>query len=462
MNWGGFAAGLAQGFNNGVAMGKTFDALSKERKLDEVRAKGLEEAKGMQESAVADMVKETGIEASKPAAAPAAPAVTETVTPDTRDVPESAKVATVEVNPSQPAGMPQIAAQTGVAPAKRFMVGEQAFATRDEAMAAARKKAPSVMDFMGKTLVPRMQEAYIAQGDMEKAEAWGTWSEQRQSKKAMAEWASAWRAAQTGNIEKAADHVFNLYKTYDDGITPLSKEPVKDKDGNVTGFNVRLKTDATGEERTQFIDQKSLTEMGLAALSPPQMFEMQFKRQQAADQAAASQRAEMAKEGRNDAREIAKEGRGETRDNRKAARDQGYALEKLGIEEQLKQAGATNKVKQEVGAKVQVLRDSSMSDAEINAAIPSLIIGSQFKKGASPEEEARMAHDALMRSDPMFSRKSEADKQAAVEAVMRINRTAAAIGAPKPSPAGVASGGLPAKPKGVPVYDAKTNSIVYR
>lgn len=442
MNWGGFAGGLAQGFNNGVNMGKTLDTLSKQRKLDDVRAKGLEEAKGMQESAAANLVKEVGIQ-------PAG----DTITPDTRPVDPSRKVATVQADTS--AG---IAAQDGLQ-ARKFAVGGQEFGTRDEAMAAARKKAPSVMDFMGKTLVPRMQEAYIAQGDVEKAEAWGQWAEQRQSKKAMTEWAGAWRAASMGNIEKAADHVFNLYKTYDDGITPVSKEAVKDKDGNITGFNVRLKVDETGEERTQFIDQKALTEVGLAALSPPKMFEMQFQRQQAADKQRAELAGEMAKEGRSDNRKIAEEGRREAAEIRKDARQQGYALEKLSIEKQLEASGASSKVKKDIEAKVEFLRNSGYSEDFIRGALPGILGVGDYKKATSPEETRRLAFSDRMKSDPTFGRKPAEEQQRIIDQDMKL-----ISGGVNPQ-AAPAAGGLPApgaKPRGLPVYDTKTGTIVYR
>lgn len=456
MNWGGFAAGLAQGFNNGVSMGKTFNELNKQRKLEDIRTKGLEEAKGMQQAAAADLVKEVGV------AAPAAP---ETVTPDTRNVLPERKVASVEVG-----AMPEIAAQTGVAPAKRFAVGDQTFNTRDDAMAAATKKAPSVMDFMSKTLVPRMQEAYMAQGNVEQAEAWGKWAEERQGKKAMTEWAGAWRAAQLGNLEKAADHVFNLYKTYDDGITPLSKEAVKDNDGNVTGFNVKLKVDDTGEERTQFIDRKALTDMGLSALSPPKMFEMQFKRQQEADKQRAEIAGEIAKEGRAEAREIAKEGRaqqyeiakegrGEAIDTRKAARNQNYELEKLGIQKQLEAAGATSKTKQEANAKMDFLRGAGYSEEFIRDAMPGILGIGDYKKRTAPEEVRRMLLQERLKDVYGFGKKTPEEQKAIIDNDVKLVMGGAT------SAASPAAGGLPAqggKPSGVPVFDTKTGTIVYR
>jgi hypothetical protein len=499
MNWGGFAGGFAQGFNNGVNIGKTVGDAFKQKKLDDLRAKGIEEAKGLQQSAIADLIKDNGLDdqpqptttpadarveangvqaspvAAQPKieATPLGPAGQPTPQASAASTPAASAAATPaqampattsQAEPQRAPTMPEVAAQAGVKPAPRgrFSVGDRQFNTREEAEAFARTRVPSVMDFMAKTLVPKMQETYLAQGDVEKAEAWTQWAEQRQSKRAMSEWASAWRAASMGNIEKAADHVFNLYKTYDDGITPLSKEVVKDKDGNITGFNVKLKVDETGEERTQFIDQKALTEMGLAALSPPQMFEQQFKRQQEADQAAAAQRAELAKEGRAEAREIAKEGRAEARDNRKASRDQGYALEKLSITEQLRQSGASQKVQEEVNAKVGVLRRAGYSDQFINEALPSILGLGEYKKGASPEEARRMIYQERIKDTYGFARKSPEEQKAMIERDMEIIYG-------KPSTATPAAGGLPQQPsatpqrgRGVPVYDPATGQIVYR
>lgn len=525
MNWGGFAGGFAQGFNNGVSIGKTLDGLSKERKLQAIREQGIAEAKGLQESAIADLVKDNGVSGATGAPAPApavspAPAATPApieaaevkvtpVTPQTQieavplgpvgttTPPASASATPASATPSQttpatpsqttptqitstgpvaaepkpapqPVSMPEIAAQAGVQPAgKRFSVGDRSFDTREEAVAFARKKAPSVMDFMSKTLVPRMQEAYLAQGDVEKAEAWGQWAEQRQSKKAMAEWASAWRAASMGDVEKAADHVFNLYKTYDDGITPLSKEIVKDKDGNITGFNVTLKTEATGEKRTQFIDKSALTELGLAALSPPQIFEAAYKRQMEADKAATANRAEIAKERRAEAREIAKEQRGEARGNRERARDQEYTLEKLTIEEQLRQSGATDKVRREVGAKVDFLRKSGYSEEFINDVMPGIIGIGEYKKRTSPEEARRLAFSDRMKSDPTFGRKSAEDQQRILDQDMKLIMGGVdPQTAPPAAPASPAAAGLPRQApqpgRGVPIYDTKTGQIVYR
>lgn len=461
MNWGGFAGGFAQGFNNGVSMGKTIGEVMKQKKIEDVRAQGIAEAQAARAAAVDGSIKDGST--SNPAATvgvsgqPAAPAAPE-AKPQTLPLAEDPmtadqKPAQQPIKPSdedrpltrrrvlsEPAEQPEtkpIAAPTQASPAQAaasglpFMVGGKGYATREEARAAADKATPDVMHFMSKTLVPRMQQAYIEQGNVEMADAWGKWAEEKDNKAAMKEWAGAFRSAQMGNFEKAADHVFELYKRYDDGITPLSKKTVKDNQGNVTGFNVRLKREATGEEYDQFIGKKELTEMGLSALSPQAMFEAQFKRQQSADEAAAKSAADDKKAQRD--LEI---------DNYKAARDnvyakglkqvdnqlqtqrddrqQAFAIEKMTIEKQMDAANASSKVRREVGAKVDALRGAGYGEEFINGVLPSLLGVGEYKKATSPEDAKLKIRGELMLSDSKFKKMTEEQRAIEVDRVMEF------------------------------------------
>lgn len=438
MNWGGFAGGFAQGFSNGVTMGKTIDTALKQKKIDDVRAQGLAEAQAVRAAEVDSKVQESG--GSAPAASvgvtgqPAAASVT--IKPEDEDRPLTrrrvlSEPATAPAAQQDAAIAGQATPATPATAGLQYTFGGKTYATRDEARAAADKATPDVMHFMSKTLVPRMQQAYFEQGNVEMADAWGKWAEDRDNKAAMKDWAGAFRAAQLGDFEKAADHVFDLYKRYDDGITPLSKETVKDNRGNVTGFNVRLKRDATGEEYSQFIDKRSLTEMGLSALSPQAMFETQFKRQQAADEAAAK-----------NAAEIAKEQRALQADNYKAARDNIYTkglrqldnqfqsqrdyrqqqdrIELKTIESQLESANASSKVRREVGAKVDALRVAGYSDEFINGVLPSLLGVGEYKKAMSPEDAKLKIRGELMANDREFQKMTEPERAAEVGRVMEF------------------------------------------
>lgn len=501
MNWGGFAGGFAQGFNNGVSMGKTIDTVMKQKKIDDVRAQGLAEAQAARAAAVDSAIQDNS-QAPQPAAtmgvtgqpspsvspAPAAkpqasamaedpmtadkPVAAKPIAPQDEDRPITRSRVLAEQPTITPNAQPAPASQaktTAPQAGLPFVVGGKGYATREEARAAAEKAAPDVMQFMSKTLVPKMQQVYMEQGDIEKAEAWGKWAEDRESKAAMKEWAGAYRAAQIGNFEKAADHVFELYKRHDDGITPLSKETVKDNAGNVTGFNVRLKRDATGEEYSQFIDKRTLTEMGLSALSPQAMFEATFKRQQEADKAAMESAAAQAKEDRQFRRDIYKDDRnfGQQKELKKIESDaalareerqQDNALERMTIEKQLDAANTSSKIRREVGAKVDALRSAGYSEEFINGALPAILGVGDYKKATSPEEARRLAHSDRMKSDPMYSRKSAEEQKKILDQDMQL-----VFGGMKPT-ATPRSSGAPATPsrQGTPVYNPSTGKIEMR
>lgn len=452
MNWGGFAGGFAQGFGSGVNMVTKFDEIAKKGQIEKVRTQAMTEAKAAHaadvESRIQDNSKSQNPAASmgvtgqpaaeataQPAAPPAAPQATAPIKPEDEDRPMTRRRVL-----SEPAAQPEakpIAAPTQSAPAQPaaiglpFVVDGKGYATREDARAAAAKLAKSEDHYIRQNVVPRMQQVYIDQGNIEMADAWGKWAEERDNKAVMKEWAGAFRAAQMGNFEKAADHVFELYKRYDDGITPLSKTTVKDDQGNVTGFNVKLKREATGEEYSQFIDKKSLTEMGLSALSPQAMFETQFKRQQAADEAAAKAKAEAVTAQRN--LQI---------DNYKAERDNRYArglkqvenqyqterdirnqqdrVELKTLESQLDAANASSKVRREVGAKVDALRGAGYGEEFINGVLPSLLGVGEYKKAMSPEDAKLKIRGELMSNDRAFQKMTEEQRAAEVGRVMEF------------------------------------------
>lgn len=481
MSFGAFAGGLSFGLMNGARVGKTFAELAKERGLEDVRAKAMQEASDARTASVAGMVKDTGaggnsgggvetsvatatpVQKDAPIEAQPMPPIDATVTPSSNA--PATQSTTAESPSTTPAAAPSATTQAAEVPVKaepkatdakpqglpgRYKVGDKSFETKEEAMAHAEKTAPSLQDYQLKTMVPKMQAYYIGQGDIDKAEAWRKYAESRETQKNMDIWGKAWRAAATGNYEKAADHVFELYKAYDDGITPLSKEVVKDKSGNVTGFNVRLKNDQSGEEYVQFINPKQLTELGISSLSAPALFEAQYKRQMERDKITG----ELAKEDRRFSRDVKMEG--VKHDNK---------LEELTIQEQLRTAGASNTVRKQIDAKISALKAAGYSDSFINESLPGIIGIGDYKKRTSPEEAKRLALSDRMKSDPTFSRKPPEEQRRIIEQDMDL-----VYGGVKPSsttPANPAASGLPtpaapAAKKGVPVYDTKTGSVIYR
>lgn len=475
MNWGGFASGLSTGFFTGVKMGNTLKDLGKERELQQIREKGLAEAGQMRTNKINSMIEDTGdqpVQAAKvespepmkafdlPPVGATTPAAQSTATPSsaapaTPSTSAETTPATVTPEPVAPAPVKEVQ-NTVIPPAQgmpgRYKVGDKTFQTREEALSYAEKQAPSLQDIQLKTLSPRMQEYYLGQGDIEKAEAWRKYADSRENQKNMDTWAKAYRAASTGNFEKAADHVFDLYKAYDDGITPLSKEVVKDKQGNIQGFNVKLRG-ADGKEFTQLITPRELTELGLSALSPPAMFEMQFKRQMERDKITG---------------EIAKEDRKFKRDVQMEGIKTGNEIEKITIQEQLKAANITGTERKKIEAKISALKSAGYSEQFINEAMPSIIGLGEYKRSTSPEEARRLAYSDRMKNDPTFSRKSPEDREKILDEDMKLvysgvkpmaaPRTPAAAGLPQ---TGTPQSGAPPS-KGTPVWDSKTNSVIYR
>lgn len=383
--------------------------------------------------------------------------------------PTRAMDAPVQRNAGSAAGA--IAASPAVAAATRGINGGEPM-TDAQARALAEKSAPSVMEFFRKKGVPKIAETYLAQGDPAKAQAWTDWADTQDSKRNMALWAKAWRATQVGDIEGAADHFMDLYKNYDDGVTPVSKEVVKDKEGNITGFNVKLKDDSTGEERSSFVDRNQMLEMGLAALAPPQMFEMAWKRQQAQDKAKSDAAAKV-----GEAKlKLATDAALETQRQRGRMDLQGVKhagdLERDEQKSKLDAANQQNKVANELAAKTDALRSAGYSDDFIREALPEIIGVGQYKKATSPEEAKRLAFSDRMKNDPGFTRKNPDQQREIIEQDMKLiyggltPSTAPGGGsAPASSPA-PASGAAPAAAnpaaRGLPVLDTKTGKVVYR
>jgi hypothetical protein len=376
--------------------------------------------------------------------------------------PEAVSAARAMDTPARGGTTASIASSPVVAAATRGINGGEPM-TDAQARALAEKKAPSVMEFFRKKGVPKIAETFLAQGDPAKAQAWIDWADQQDSKRNMALWAKAWRATQMGDIEGAADHFMDLYKSYDDGVTPLSKEVVKDKDGNITGFNVKLKVDSTGEERTSFIDRNQMLEMGLAALSPPQMFEAAWKRQQMQDKAKLDVAAKVGEAKLKLATDTALEQvrqKGRERLEDKRAENN---LDRDAQKAKLDSESRRNKVQDELDAKVGALKNAGYSDEFISGALPSILGINEYKRSTSPEEAKRLAFGDRMKNDPSFARLPVEKQRALIDQDMAIIYGG---GKPTQMPAGspAPASGAAANPaaRGLPVLDTKTGKIVYR
>lgn len=483
-NFGIGIGAFADGFMRGVALGKTLKGIRKENEAEKLQAQLMDDARKARDQEVeAETARLLGSGGAKIQQA-TAPAGNSNV--GTGPEPSPAQAYPVDVGPDAPpqpvqsqeaAPRPQAAAPApsiGIGPAPGSAQAQQSAVpptviasaggigaphggglTPEQARAIAEKKSPSILDIFRKQGVPRIAEHFIQNGQIDKAEAWLKWAESSESRKAQETWAKAWRATQVGNIEAAADHFFDLYKSMDDSVTLSGKEVVKDKAGNITGFNVKMRDKATGENRAVFVDRDQLLNMGLSALSPPQLFEAIWNREEANRKARMDAQAEVGKIQLQTQKELAVED----------ARQRG----RIELQDRKVQQG------------IELLRQAGYSDAFINGVMPQLLGVDQsgpYRKGPSPEELMMMAHRDRMQNDMRYARLSPQEQDAIIRTDMQRLLAGAeelrremqarsgqqgqppAQGGATPAPGGAA----PANPaaRGLPVLDTKTGKIIFR
>lgn len=143
-----------------------------------------------------------------------------------------------------------------------------------------KRATESFMDHYAKVGAPKVMEHYLKTGQPEKAQAFETWLETRETKQAMRSWSEGVRRAAVGDWDGVLDHLTTTYNSVDDGYSVIREKSsiVKDKAGNVTGGYVTFKDSETGEEFVrEFKDQSDIIELGIYALAPEQMFEYLWK-----------------------------------------------------------------------------------------------------------------------------------------------------------------------------------------
>lgn len=348
-----------------------------------------------------------------------------------------AGVAALRVNnPAQAAPQQEMGAAPGVMAQEspnlspRFAaVGLPTLANRSimskaDAAKQAESTVPDVLTFFQKSGVPRVSQMYIAQGKPEMAAAWEKWSEDRTNQNNVKTWAKAYKAVELGDWDKAAEHITDLYSHYQDGQTVMGKpETVKDKDGQVTGFNVRVKDDASGQERAQFIPRDDLAKLGLVALSPPELFKMTQAKITADDDAKRKAALEVGKSRLRVAEAAAIDNA--KAPNRLAEIDRRHEnrLEEIYADLGAKTKDERNKVREAYETKRDLLVKAGVPAEEIDRMTPEMLGVKDTRKEASESDMRMRLMSDFTKSDPMFARKSADEKRAAVDEAMKIVRS---------------------------------------
>ena len=329
------------------------------------------------------------------------------------------------------AAMPGADVKPPVAIEGKFVVNGKGYATREAAYKAAEAEVPDVEYYYTKKMVPLMTKQLILEGNPEKALAWQKWGESQDGRQYMKDWHSTWIAAQVGDFEKAAKGVVKMFNKYENGQTLVGQETAKDKDGNITGFNVRIKNDSTGEVRSQFINPQQLVAMGVNGGSPDKAFELIYKKQSENDKIVLETKLKAQERKQKNEDENAKIDRKADRDDARETKKGQQRLSEITLKDQLGDEGAQ-----------------------------------KYQKAKSPEERANIMTGILNDKDPTFSRLPNEEKQKRILDEMRnADKAAAQFEAEKN---GTASGPstfkpAPAGPSAEPqLFRSKADGKVYR
>lgn len=386
-NFGIGIGALAQGLNQGLDIGKKLRQVSDDNAMRRARKEGMESAKQARSSAIDSLI-QTG----------SAPSADNSMTVPT------------------------------------YNVGDQSFASQDEARAAAAQRVGGLDEFFQKVAAPKIYEQYM-EIDPEKAEAWREWNESKQVKTAQKHWASAIMRANMGDFEGFGKDLVKAYNTrgyLDDGTEVKEWNTLKDDKGNITGVSLTLKG-PDGKEFTQTVNgMEEAYRMGASLLSPENVFNVGWQEIQAAKKAQLTAANDERKFRQNVYRDERKF------ENQRALQTQrdDAALERTVTSKQMD--AAAKKAEQEAKAAT----------------------GELYRKGASPEEAKRQLVTTLARQYVDYSGRPT---KSPAEIAAIADEYVAQIYGGKPQAQNPLAGGISgqAAPKGTPmILDTKTGKLV--
>lgn len=286
-----------------------------------------------------------------------------------------------------------------------YEVDGKQFASPEAARGQAERGMGSVMDYFMRDAAPKIGETFLAQGNIEKAEAWNQWISDSQTRRGMEHWASALRAAQMGDTKGFVDSITQAYNSpgyADDGVN------VKSHRVNDSG-SITMVFERDGEEFEQtFEGTEDLQQMAIGLLSPNNAFEI--TRAQA--QSAAEARAKAAQD--------------DLKFQRDLQRDQmrhGQSLEQDTHRSNLRQLEGSEGLRQKVNEATGVLREWGYSDDEISAMIPR-IIGSDSNRQQISDRDLRLRIVESFSGDRRFSALSPEDQERRINEMVELVRGA--------------------------------------
>lgn len=432
-----FGIGLgafADGFTRGVGLGNKLKGIQKENAAEKAQKEAVEAAKG---DRAAQIEAETNRIMGLGPQAPGSP---------------SFEQGGATAYPVDGGGE---AAGAGTPPASAGI--ESSAPSREEARQRAKENLGDDNDAIVSMVSARMRDHYFSAGNIEMADKWEKYAETRQARKEMGQFGKALRAASLGDHEGFINNIRPvLEKNYGNGFKLQKFSPVKNKEGNVTGYNFEIRNTRTGEVTQNNLTTQDLYQTALTIGSPQQGFERWLDRMTKGEDAKAKAAAEVGKIQMQTQKDLTVE----------EARQRG----RIELEDR-RASNQGNKVQQELDAKISALQKAGYSEQFINNVLPDILGVNQHKRSTSPEEARRLAFSDRMKNDMRFGRLSPDEQRKIIDQDMALiyggltpsqaapsGATPAQqspISAPAPAPANPAA-------RGLPVLDTKTGKVVYR
>ena len=266
------------------------------------------------------------------------------------------------------------------------------YGDQSQAREAAEKNAPDVMDYFMNNAAPQIGQMYLEQGKPEKAQAWNTWVQDQQGRKAVEQWSSAYKAMMTGDFEDAAERFGQFYNDQiDDSVDFRGQSPIKNENGDITGFKLKLYDRDDKKMREIEMTRDQIVQLG-NAYNPQALFERITSQTDKASQLAAEAAMEERKDNREFKQNVALEGI-----------KSGYRQDEERTKAQLDSKYGTNSVRGKFDANVGILKEQGFSEEEIRKYTPR-ILGIANTRSEISDTDLRLQVTKMLSDGPLAQR----------------------------------------------------------
>lgn len=178
----------------------------------------------------------------------------------------------------------------------QYRVGEAMYKTPEDARKAADKQTASVLDYYRREHAPKVVEKLRAQNKLDEANAYEKWIDSEATQEGQKHWANAVIAARAEDAQGVADNLIKAYNAkgyFDNGYTATGKMRTDDG-GNITGVDIDITNDQTGQKHSTFLDNETLFKRGLDFMSPESVMKQGMEQIDAVNKARQQQAAKEA------------------------------------------------------------------------------------------------------------------------------------------------------------------------